>query len=65
MFPARLEHSGEELARNAQPGPRYTSYPPATQFRADFGEGDAYARLAALSDEPLSLYAHIPFCSQL
>jgi oxygen-independent coproporphyrinogen-3 oxidase len=66
MFPARLEESTEEVAGRAQAGPRYTSYPPATQFRDDFGPAEAAAQLAAIPREaPLSLYGHIPFCSQL
>ncbi len=47
------------------PGPRYTSYPPATMFTADF----AGLQLdEAVSDDnragagPLSLYFHLPFC---
>ncbi len=47
-------------------GPRYTSYPTAVQFKADFGE-EAYRDAAAASgrsgtSRPLSLYAHLPFC---
>ncbi len=46
------------------PGPRYTSYPPATKFTAEL----APLRLeAAIADDnraggPLSLYFHLPFC---
>ena len=66
MFPARLESSCDTLVDRAQAGPRYTSYPPATRFRADFGGFDARVELAGIpSDEPLSLYAHVPFCKQL
>jgi oxygen-independent coproporphyrinogen-3 oxidase len=65
MFPARLEEPCEELASRAQSGPRYTSYPPATQFRPGFGADEAARELAALAEEPIGLYAHIPFCSQL
>lgn len=66
MFPARLEEPGDEVVRRAQAGPRYTSYPPATQFRPGFGASDAEAQLAAIpATEPISLYVHIPFCSQL
>lgn len=45
-------------------GPRYTSYPTAVQFHADFGETEhrqALARSNTLGG-PLSLYFHIPFC---
>ena len=64
-FPARIEESCDELASHAQAGPRYTSYPPATQFRDRFGVADARTELAALPDEPVALYCHVPFCSQL
>ncbi|HTQ79176.1 MAG TPA: radical SAM protein, partial [Thermoanaerobaculia bacterium] len=47
------------------PGPRYTSYPPAPAFRADFGPDDHAALLAASArgGAPLSLYVHLPFCA--
>jgi oxygen-independent coproporphyrinogen-3 oxidase len=47
------------------PGPRYTSYPPATQFTAELAP---LALEEAISDDnrpgagPLSLYFHLPFC---
>ena len=57
--------TAELLRKYDRPGPRYTSYPTAVEFRDDFGP-DAYrARLASAAarpDLPLSLYAHIPFC---
>ncbi|GJM23456.1 MAG: coproporphyrinogen-III oxidase [Planctomycetota bacterium] len=56
------------LSRLAVSGPRYTSYPTAPEWSADFGPGDAsaaYARAAQRPDEPLSLYVHLPFCSRL
>lgn len=48
-------------------GPRYTSYPTAPQFNADFREAE-YREHALGSNEdpiprPLSLYLHIPFCA--
>jgi oxygen-independent coproporphyrinogen-3 oxidase len=52
------------IAKYDRPGPRYTSYPTAPQFREDFGGAD-YARLLAASRGsplPLSLYVHLPFC---
>jgi len=48
-------------------GPRYTSYPTADRFSADFGESDyllALKRVAA-EQKPLSLYFHIPFCPNI
>ena len=46
--------------------PRYTSYPTAVQFAADFPAATADRWLAALSPQTtLSIYVHIPFCQQL
>ena len=53
------------LAHYDQPGPRYTSYPTAVEFHERFGDREYRERLAAAdarADEPLSLYAHLPFC---
>lgn len=49
------------------PGPRYTSYPTAPQFRDDV---DRSRVIEAIEDNnqttgPLSLYFHIPFCQTL
>jgi oxygen-independent coproporphyrinogen III oxidase len=47
------------------PGPRYTSYPPATKFTAELaslGLEDAIADDNAAGAGPLSLYFHLPFC---
>lgn len=47
------------------PGPRYTSYPPATKFTATFGSTEAELAIRAdnaTADTPLSLYFHLPFC---
>lgn len=48
-------------------GPRYTSYPTAVQFTADFTEQDyrAQAALSNQSDRDLSLYFHLPFCDTI
>ena len=57
----------ELLQKYDRPGPRYTSYPPATEFKAMTAGVylDALERQSAqLGDlEPLSLYIHIPFCA--
>nr|WP_272887040.1 oxygen-independent coproporphyrinogen III oxidase [Phenylobacterium aquaticum] len=46
--------------------PRYTSYPTAVQFKPEVDAGVYRQWLAALNPaEPVSLYAHIPFCSRL
>jgi oxygen-independent coproporphyrinogen III oxidase len=57
--------TAEILGRYDRPGPRYTSYPTAVEFHEGFTESDYKERLAAAdrrSAEPLSLYAHLPFC---
>ena len=59
--------TAELLARYDKPGPRYTSYPTAVSFHEGFTEADYRDRLAradAYGDEPLSLYAHLPFCQE-
>lgn len=49
-------------------GPRYTSYPTAPDWKGLFGvaEYNDALRLLAEADEdrPISIYVHIPFCSQ-
>ena len=54
------------VRRMARPGPRYTSYPTAEHFTAEFTYRDYLQAVASLrtrgSDKPLSLYLHIPFC---
>lgn len=51
-----------------KPGPRYTSYPPATFFSTDF-TADNYKKQIEKSNsdipENISLYVHIPFCKNL
>ena len=47
------------------PGPRYTSYPPATKFTADLGPLELERAIVddnASEISPLSLYFHLPFC---
>ena len=57
------------INRYDKSGPRYTSYPPATEFDGRIDESN-YREWARLSNEeliprPLSLYFHIPFCSSI
>lgn len=47
-----------------QPGPRYTSYPPANHFSPEV-DREALVQASAQGDGPLSLYLHIPFCESL
>lgn len=71
MSPANVTLSAIELApdliaRLNRQGPRYTSYPTADRFSAQFGAGDylqAVNSVRALgARHPLSLYLHVPFC---
>ncbi|MED5295563.1 MAG: oxygen-independent coproporphyrinogen III oxidase [Pseudomonadota bacterium] len=51
-----------------RPGPRYTSYPTAPNFHADFGVDDyrqAVQRSQQGTPKPLSVYVHVPFCESL
>lgn len=54
------------LRRYGIQGPRYTSYPPATQFQTDFRAAEfcAQALIANAASVPsrLSLYMHVPYC---
>ncbi|MEZ5360324.1 MAG: oxygen-independent coproporphyrinogen III oxidase [Candidatus Zixiibacteriota bacterium] len=52
------------LHKYDKPGPRYTSYPTVPEWSDDFGHDDYIEALkrASQSDEPLSMYIHIPFC---
>ena len=57
----------ELLRRHDVNGPRYTSYPTAVQFTDAFGPAEYRAAALRSNDDPiprpLSLYAHIPFCT--
>ena len=56
------------LQKYNKPGPRYTSYPPATFFH-DGINADHYRNMLVKSNtqhpENISVYIHIPFCKQL
>ena len=49
------------------PGPRYTSYPPATRFSEEYDADRLHKLIQAnkQSNRDLSLYCHIPFCESL
>ncbi|MBT9568031.1 MAG: oxygen-independent coproporphyrinogen III oxidase [Thiobacillus sp.] len=54
------------LRKYSVPGPRYTSYPTAPYFHADFDETNWSQALAGAAPErSLSLYVHVPFCDSL
>ncbi|TYO88193.1 oxygen-independent coproporphyrinogen III oxidase [Oceanicella actignis] len=57
--------SSDALRALSRRAPRYTSYPTAPHFTDAVGPQDAARWLAALPDEPVSLYLHIPFCDTL
>ncbi len=46
-------------------GPRYTSYPTALSFNEGYQQHDLINAINSSSTNSLSLYIHIPFCSQL
>ncbi|MHC4222575.1 MAG: oxygen-independent coproporphyrinogen III oxidase [Planctomycetota bacterium] len=59
-----MQVTAELLRRYDRPGPRYTSYPPATEFHEGVDEAVYADHLEQASTEkrPLSLYVHLPFC---
>lgn len=59
-----VKFSEDMIKKYDKPAPRYTSYPPATEFSHDIDKSE-YVRKIIQSNErktPLSLYFHIPFC---
>jgi oxygen-independent coproporphyrinogen-3 oxidase len=63
---ARTDEAVTCLAEWASRGPRYTSYPPATEF-GPISADRIRRELVALGEahRPISLYVHIPFCRSL
>ncbi len=66
--PPRAMNVNIDLVRKYNiPGPRYTSYPPATHFKTE-AHSDEILRSIEINNEsvrPLSLYFHLPFCQSL
>jgi oxygen-independent coproporphyrinogen-3 oxidase len=65
-----IEFSEELIRRFDKLGPRYTSYPTADRFHAEFTEQSyieylAQRRTQAGNNPPLSIYVHLPFCESL
>jgi len=56
----------ELIAKYDRPGPRYTSYPTAPEWRdlAAAEAGAAYARLGGQAGR-ISVYVHVPFCERM
>jgi oxygen-independent coproporphyrinogen III oxidase len=59
--------SWELIKKYDRPGPRYTSYPTAVEFKETFGpkEYEAHLARADKSPAPLSIYVHLPFCREM
>jgi len=61
-----ITFDAELLRRYDAPGPRYTSYPTAPAFSADFGVSQLRKHALRSNEEPiprpLSVYAHVPYC---
>jgi len=61
-----LQFDAATLRRYDRPGPRYTSYPTAPHFDAQFTEAMLREHIAHSNAWPiprrLSLYVHVPFC---
>ena len=63
---AGCDLTASTVAALATSGPRYTSYPPATEFRP-LGAGVVADEVTALgaAGAPVGLYVHVPFCHSL
>ncbi|HET7827125.1 MAG TPA: oxygen-independent coproporphyrinogen III oxidase [Anaeromyxobacter sp.] len=59
--------SWELIKKYDRPGPRYTSYPTAVEFKETFGPAQYEAHLARADAQraPLSIYVHLPFCREM
>ena len=65
----QIRFDADLIRRYDKAGPRYTSYPTADRFHDGFGPADYVNALVTRnherSDDPLSVYVHIPFCNTL
>ncbi len=58
-----MELDFAKFTKYSKPGPRYTSYPTALEFKDEFKYDDYIQRLENQdASRPLSLYFHLPFC---
>lgn len=65
LAPAAAPLALDLIRKYSVPGPRYTSYPPATQFTDDLPAlrlEEAIAEDNTAGAGPVSLYFHLPFC---
>jgi oxygen-independent coproporphyrinogen-3 oxidase len=65
-----IEFSEALIRRFDKLGPRYTSYPTADRFNAEFSDENYHAYLEQRAADnsanpPLSIYIHVPFCESL
>lgn len=62
-----IQWDSDLISRYDQAGPRYTSYPTAVQFNDGIGYFDLLhaVRESRRALRPLSLYLHLPFCSNI
>ena len=64
-----IEISEELIRKFDKSGPRYTSYPTADRFHADFTDQSYHVYLEQRANKtdnpPLSIYVHLPFCESL
>jgi oxygen-independent coproporphyrinogen-3 oxidase len=60
---AEVKPTPELLLSHAKAGPRYTSYPTAPEWTAEFREEEFHAALGKVTGTA-SVYVHIPFCKQ-
>ena len=66
MLLDKLEETASCLAKWSSRGPRYTSYPPATQFAPVAAERvKREVQWLGVASDPIALYLHIPFCRSL
>ena len=63
----KLEVNLDLVMKYNVPGPRYTSYPPATCFRSDVSWDELSPHIQKDQDihREISLYYHLPFCRSL
>ena len=62
-----IEETKKIVLKYNRPGPRYTSYPPANFFSPEFTNENYMAQIEESNtkgSENISIYIHIPFCSQ-
>ncbi|MBS1120560.1 MAG: oxygen-independent coproporphyrinogen oxidase [Deltaproteobacteria bacterium] len=66
MVLTRTDETTSCLAEWSSRGPRYTSYPPATEF-GPVPEARVLRELQTIGEtsEPVALYVHVPFCRSL